>query len=176
MNQNPLDALYSWQTALLAIVIVGLTQSFKAGLDSVLVFRGRNSDVSKTGKELRAEIRTVNSILLPLFPIVLGALIGSLVPVRPDQLVSYVKLHAEGSITPYALWGAAVGQFSDYLYTRVKNLFPKTAITPPTSSVPSAPVSPVSPDPISTESTVTLTPDAPTQQDEDVQPVETPKS
>ena len=44
---NPLDILYAWQSALLAIVIVGLTQGVKAGIEAYLLIK--NKGTGKTG-------------------------------------------------------------------------------------------------------------------------------
>ena len=129
MNMNnPVEILYAWQGFLLAAVIVGLTQSFKAGIGAVLTYRNKGS--GKTGAELRAEITMVDSVLLPLFPLVLGAFIGAVVPLRPDVLTAYTAGHPQGAWTVYAIWGAAVGQFADYIYQRGKRLM--------TSSLPSS--------------------------------------
>jgi hypothetical protein len=120
---NPIDILYAWQSALLAAVIVGLTQAFKAGIEAWLTFR--NNGTTKTGKELRGEITLIDRALLPLFPLVMGAMMAAFIPIRPEALTQYVTEHGHGSRWAYAMWGAAVGQFADYLYQRVKRLLPQ---------------------------------------------------
>lgn len=119
---NPLDIIYAWQSALLAVVIVGLTQGVKAGIETYLTFK--NKGTTKTGKELRGEIALIDKAVLPLMPLVSGALIGAFVPMRPEVLVQYVTEHGGGSRLAYAMWGAAIGQFSDYLYQRFKRMLP----------------------------------------------------
>jgi hypothetical protein len=133
---NPLDILYAWQSALLAVVIVGLTQGVKAGIEAYLVLK--NAGTTKTGRELRKEISVLDRAILPLVPLVSGALMGAFVPVRPEVLVQYVNEHGGGSRLAFAMWGAAIGQFSDYLYQRFKRMLPAQ---PATSSNPPAPPS-----------------------------------
>lgn len=120
---NPLDILYTWQSALLSLVIVGLTQGVKAGIEAHLLLK--NQGTSKTGKELRGEIAVIDRAVLPLVPLVSGSLLAAFVPIRPEVLVQYVTEHGDGSRLAYAMWGAAIGQFSDYLYQRVKRMIPE---------------------------------------------------
>lgn len=127
---NPLDILYAWQSALLAVVIVGITQGAKAGIEAYLLLKNRGT--TKTGKELRGEITLIDRAILPLVPLVTGALIGAFVPMRPEVLVQYVNEHGGGSRLAYAMWGAAIGQFSDYLYQRFKRMLPAQPATPST--------------------------------------------
>jgi hypothetical protein len=119
---NPLDIVYAWQSALLAVVIVGLTQGAKAGIEAYLLLK--NKGTTKTGKELRGEVAILDRAILPLVPLVSGALMGAFVPMRPEVLVQYVTEHGNGSRLAYAMWGAAIGQFSDYLYQRFKRMLP----------------------------------------------------
>lgn len=119
---NPLDILYAWQSALLAIVIVGLTQGVKAGIEAYLLIK--NKGTGKTGKELRGEIAVIDRAVLPLVPLLSGSLIAAFIPIRPEALVQYVTQHSGGSRLAYAMWGAAIGQFSDYLYQRFKKMLP----------------------------------------------------
>ena len=127
---NPLDILYAWQSALLAVVIVGITQGVKAGIEAYLLIK--NAGTTKTGKELRKEISVLDRAILPLVPLVSGALIGAFVPLRPEVLVQYVNEHGGGSRLAFAMWGAAIGQFSDYLYQRFKRMLPAQPATPST--------------------------------------------
>lgn len=119
---NPLDIIYAWQSALLAVVIVGLTQGAKAGIEVYLLIK--NKGTTKTGKELRGEVAILDRAILPLVPLVSGAFMGAFVPMRPEVLVQYVTEHGHGSRLAYAMWGAAIGQFSDYLYQRFKRMLP----------------------------------------------------
>lgn len=138
---NPLDILYAWQSALLAVVIVGLTQGVKAGIEAYLVLK--NAGTTKTGRELRKEISVLDRAILPLVPLVSGALMGAFVPVRPEVLVQYVNEHGGGSRLAYAMWGAAIGQFSDYLYQRFKRMLPAQPATPSTPPSPPSEAPPV---------------------------------
>jgi hypothetical protein len=137
---NPLDIIYAWQSALLAVVIVGLTQGVKAGIEAYLTFK--NKGTGKTGKELRGEVAMIDRAALPLVPLISGALIGAFVPMRPEVLVQYVTEHGGGSRLAYAMWGAAIGQFSDYLYQRFKRMLPSQ--TSGDSKPPTAPKPPSS--------------------------------
>ena len=129
---NPLDILYAWQSALLAVVIVGLTQAVKAGIEAYLVLK--NAGTPKTGKELRGEVAVIDRAVLPLVPLVSGAIMGAFVPMRPEVLVQYVTEHGGGSRLAYAMWGAAIGQFSDYLYQRFKRMLPAQPPAPPVAT------------------------------------------
>ena len=62
--------------------------------------------------------------VLPLVPLLSGSLIAAFIPIRPEALVQYVTQHSGGSRLAYAMWGAAIGQFSDYLYQRFKKMLP----------------------------------------------------
>lgn len=141
---NPIDVLYCWQTLMMASVIVGLTQSFKASIEAFLTYK--NKDAGLSGKELRARVKMLDSVLLPLFPLMSGALIGAFIPLRPEVLTTYVNQHASGSHGAYALWGAAVGQFADYIFQHGKRMFrgqteqsSRSPSNPPPSNPPSDP-------------------------------------
>jgi hypothetical protein len=121
-----LDIIYAWQSLFVAVVIVGLTQGVKTGIEAWLLLK--NKEKGKTGKELRAEVALLDKLVLPLVPLIAGALIAAFVPVRPEALTQYVTQHGHGSKLAYAMWGAVVGQFSDYLYQRVKRLLPGDAL------------------------------------------------
>ena len=118
---NPLEILYSWQSLVLAIVIAGITQSVKHGVDTYLESRQGDTPNKKTGREIRQQNSLVNNTLLPLFPLVLGSLFGVFLPIQPEPLVLYVATHHSSSAV-YAMWGASVGQFADYIFQRAKQL------------------------------------------------------
>jgi hypothetical protein len=144
---NPLDILYAWQSALLAIVIVGLTQAVKAGIEAYLALK--HAGTTKTGRELRGEVAGIDRAVLPLVPLLSGAILGAFVPMRPEVLVHYVNEHGGGSRLAYAMWGAAIGQFSDYLYQRFKKMLPaqtpvevRPSVEVETGSIPPTPEPP----------------------------------
>ena len=112
-----MNSLYSWQSLFLAIAISALTQAFKNGVDAAIGAR-KGGD----GKAIRQGSRLLDGVVLPLFPLVLGASFGAFVPFHPDSLVAYVSKSHESSVAVYALWGTAVGQFADYLYQRVRKV------------------------------------------------------
>jgi hypothetical protein len=143
-----MDVIYAWQSLVLAVVIVGLTQGLKTTIENVLLLR--NKGTTKTGVELRAEIAMIDKAILPLFPLILGSVLAVIVPMRPEALTTYVTDHAHGSKMAYAMWGAVIGQFADYLYQRAKRLIPggdpgRPTPTPPAD--PATPEPPATPDP-----------------------------
>ena len=156
---NPLEILYSWQSLFLAIVIAGITQSVKHGVDIYLESRQGDSPDRKTGREIRQQNALVNNTLLPLFPLFLGALFGAFLPIQPEPLVLYVTTHHSSSAV-YAMWGASVGQFADYIFQRAKKLLevttaarvPAVAADPPVSEPPTTETTVA--EPVTTETTV----------------------
>lgn len=137
---NPIEILYSWQALLVAITASGLTQLIKTIYD---ISKGRQV-LKKTstpppaptekpdpvkpaaiGKEVRQSNVWLNRIVLPTIPIVIGALIGAFIPLRPEVLIEYVEGHVDGWYTQafvYSIWGAACGQFADYTFSKAKSL------------------------------------------------------
>lgn len=143
---NPIEILYSWQALLVAITASGLTQLIKTIYD---ISKGRQvlkktstpppaptekpvgyRDSAKPkpaaiGKEVRQSNVWLNRVVLPVIPIVIGALIGGFVPLRPEVLIEYVEGHVDGWYTQafvYSIWGAACGQFADYTFSKAKSL------------------------------------------------------
>lgn len=114
---TPLDLLYSWQSLFLAVVIATMTQSFKHLVEG-LIERYSGGD----GRAKR-KASIANVTLFPMFPLLLGGLIGRFSPIRPEYLVRYVNEN-HTSMAVYAMWGASIGQFSDYLYQRSKAFLP----------------------------------------------------
>lgn len=134
---TPLDLLYSWQSLFLAVVIATMTQSFKHLVEG-LIERYSGGD----GRAKR-KASIANVTLFPMFPLLLGGLIGRFFPIRPEYLVRYVNEN-HTSLAVYAMWGASIGQFSDYLYQRSKAFLPlsvlwKDAVTPEKDTSPKAP-------------------------------------
>lgn len=134
---TPLDLLYSWQSLFLAVVIATMTQSFKHLVES-LIERYSGGD----GRAKR-KASIANVTLFPMFPLILGGVIGRFFPIRPEYLVRYVNEN-HTSLAVYAMWGASIGQFSDYLYQRSKAFLPlpilwKDEVTPATAPAPKAP-------------------------------------
>lgn len=138
---NPIEILYSWQALLVAITASGLTQLIKTIYD---IAKGRQVlkkistpppspdgvptkpvKTAAVGKEVRQSNVWLNRIVLPTIPIVIGALIGGFIPLRPEVLIEYVEGHVDGWYTQafvYSIWGAACGQFADYTFSKAKSL------------------------------------------------------
>ena len=129
-HMNPLEVLYSWQALLVACGAVGLTQLVKTIHD---VRAGQKAPVAtptlrvaaKVGKALRSDGVWMDRFILPMCPIVFGVCLAVLIPARPDPIVDYVKAHEIGKTAwlIYAAWGAACGQFADYIFTKARKTF-----------------------------------------------------
>ena len=128
---NPLDLLYSWHGILIACAVIGITQFVKTVFDIVW---GKVDDTptptmidaKKVGEVRRKRNIIINRIILPATPIVAGAILSILIPVHPEILITYINEHVSQGwqhYTIYAGWGAAVGQFSDYTFSKVKAVF-----------------------------------------------------
>ena len=112
---GPLDVLYCWQSVLLAVGVSALTHVVKGGID-----------VGLGGKAERRRAMWANRVVLPLTPIVLGALGAVLVPLLPPVLVQYLtdqRIHGAQYWMSLAAYGGAVGQFSDYVWHRFSGVF-----------------------------------------------------
>ena len=111
---GPLAVLYSWQSILLALGVAALTHVVKNALDLKL-----------GGKDERAKLLWAHRVVLPLTPILLGAVGAAVVPLHPEALTDYLSAHAVGGARYYvalAAYGGAVGQFSDYVWHRYSGL------------------------------------------------------
>jgi hypothetical protein len=125
MDFGPIEIIYNWQAILLAVAVSAVVQGIKHTLN-----------IAFGGKEKRKEVRWVTEVLLPLMPLFIGALGAILVPLHPDTLTTYITAHT--NVKPwvaFGAWGAAVGQFSDYLYQRARSVM--EALAKP-ASVPAA--------------------------------------
>lgn len=130
MSTNPVEILYSWQAVLVALMTAGLTQLIKTLLD---IYGGLKAaeetptvrDMAKVGKEVRKRNLLLNRVILPAIPLVIGALIGAFVPLRPEVIIEYVEAHVQGlwQGIVYGAWGAACGLFADYLVTKIRDLY-----------------------------------------------------
>lgn len=111
---GPLSVLYSWQSLLLALGVASLTHVVKGAIDLKL-----------GGKEERAKRMWANRVVLPLTPIILGAVGGAVVPLHPEALTEYLTSHSIVGFKQYvalAAYGGAVGQFSDYVWHRFSGI------------------------------------------------------
>lgn len=152
---NPIEILYSWQAVLIAVAATGITQLVKTLVDiwwgSRVLKRASTPPPAAepkpitppagpyrtptppavkpsavaVGKEQRKRSVIINRLVLPMTPIVVGALFAVLVPARPEVIMEYVTTHEVGwtKYLIFAAWGAACGQFADYLWSKVKATF-----------------------------------------------------
>jgi len=114
---NPIYIFFCWQSLVLALAVSGSVQFIKRVLDT------------RMGVERRKNNKYITRVLLPTLGLFLGALYANIMPVRPEILITYVTNHKESWANPvwgmaatYGGWGAAVGQFADYIFTKVKRL------------------------------------------------------
>lgn len=108
---GPLDVFLGWQALLLAALAYMLVQLLKTILDTTI------------GAERRKASRVLTRIVLPAVPPVVGALLALVLPL-PESLAAWVKEEPRVwvALAARAAWGAAAGQFSDYLYSKIKAL------------------------------------------------------
>jgi hypothetical protein len=122
---NPVTMFYCWQALVQALAISGIVQFVKVLLDTYL------------GEERRKANKLVTRVVLPVLGALFGALLANLMPIRPELLTEYVTVHKEswnypalGTFLTYGGWGAAVGQFADHIYTKVKKMLEPPAKEP----------------------------------------------
>jgi len=106
---GPLSILVELPTYVAAVVIYVVTHAIKVAIDLA------------HGSTAKRKLNPwMSQLLLPTVPLVLGFLYGAFVPFRPSALEEYVAAH-EGASTLIVggVFGIVVGQFSDYIYTRI---------------------------------------------------------
>jgi hypothetical protein len=114
MDSNPLELAYAWQALLLAGIVMGLTQFIKTVIDV------------RMGKERRKKTPWISQVLLPALNPTLGFLGAMLIPARPEILITYVAAHCPElwqELLVFGSWGAMVGQFGDYIFSKAKDAF-----------------------------------------------------
>ena len=125
---GPIEVLYCWQSLLCALTAGGATQLVKTIVD---IWWGHNAIPTvgvgvkmAAGRTLRQNTVVINRLILPMTPVLVGAIYAVVVPARPDPLTSYIAAHVHGwtSYLIYAAWGASCGQFSDYVVSKTKDL------------------------------------------------------
>lgn len=107
---GPLDVFLGWEALLLAALTSMAMQLLKTVLDTAV------------GVERRRASRVLTRIVLPGLPPVIGAVLALALPV-PESVGAYVAdLPLALALLTRAAWGAAAGQFADYLYSKLKAL------------------------------------------------------
>ena len=111
---GPLDLLFGWQSLIVAVAVYMLTQAVKAVANQTM-----------GGKEERKKKVWVTRVILPALPPLIGAILAAFISVHPQSILDYVSHNELGAWEArgiFALWGAACGQFSDYMYSKAKGL------------------------------------------------------
>ncbi len=134
------DILFCWQAVLVALACSGITHLIKTVVD-VVWGKALNKRASlppgvdpKTAAELGKTVRQskviVNRLVFPMVPIVVGMVFAVVVPLWPEALSAYVKDHVTDAAGHWwqvaavrASWGAACGQFSDYIFSKTHDAF-----------------------------------------------------
>lgn len=123
-SANPITIFFSWQALVLALAVSGTVHFIKTVLDA------------KMGVEKRKANTMVTRVVLPVLGLAVGVVYANLVPVRPEVIIEYVVTHKStwghpwaGEVATYGAWGAGVGQFADYVFTKVKRLLEDSEIT-----------------------------------------------
>jgi len=109
---EPLQLIYSWQAICVAAAASGLTHLIKTVLDL------------RMGQEARRANLVLTRLVLPMVPILAGALTALVIPVRPDFLYTYIHANVPtkvGAYSAFGLWGGVCGMFADYTFTKVKS-------------------------------------------------------
>jgi hypothetical protein len=108
---GPLTLMYSWQALLCASGSAGATRLLKTTLNLTI------------GREQRKATPWLQTLALPVFPVLAGAVYAVVVPLRPEALVSYASAHLDDgtSWVGFAAWGAACGQFSTMLHQKLRD-------------------------------------------------------
>lgn len=125
---DPLSIIYSWQALLVAITASGLTEFVKRAINLLHGLKDDDGDLTfweRCANEARRDSLVINQLVLPSCPVVFGALVAVALPMHPEVMTAYVKAHHLATwqaLSGYAAWGAACGQFSDYIFTKVKAL------------------------------------------------------
>lgn len=116
---GPLEVFWCWQAIALASIVSTLTGAIKKAID-----------VSTGEKDWHKKRRWVKALLLPAVPLVLGATLAVVLPLRASYLYDYiaqmqakhVRIHPWAA---YACWGATIGVLADYIYQRFVKLLTK---------------------------------------------------
>lgn len=125
---GPLEVAYSIPAVILAAMVVGLTQLTKTLLDLWFGIRTPNlvpGTALAAGKADRQDRVFLNRLILPAIPVLWGVLLAVAIPFRPEAVTEFVTAQVPQKWATYVIfgmWGATVGQFADYIYTRLKEL------------------------------------------------------
>lgn len=122
---GPLSLMYSWQALICATACVGVTQLAKTLID--ILYRKKVKDQAgdkEHAREMRKDNAWLTRVVLPLIPILVGAVYAMVVPLRPEVLVEYTAEHVDGAgmqALAFAAWGGACGQFATMLHQKLKD-------------------------------------------------------
>lgn len=104
MDGGPVAQLFAcWEAGAVAVLVGGTVEAVKRGLDW------------RVGRDRRENARALR-LAISMLPIVLGAVIAMIVPIRPAWLTEYVRKLPSGRLGVFAVWGATIGLFSGFAY------------------------------------------------------------
>ena len=116
-----------WQALLVALVSSAFTELTKRVINVLLAVKNDNdghlSMLERIGDDLRRETVFINTILLPALPLVFGASAAFALP-HPEEMILYMNTHTLPlwkTHAAYAVWGAMCGQFSGWLFDRLRS-------------------------------------------------------
>lgn len=118
---NPIEIFYCWQALVVALMVYMLTQLVKTILPIVY------NPKTEKGKTL------LKRAIMPSIPPILGFLGSALLPLHPEVLNAYVDANVHVWVEKaliFGAWGAAVGQFADYIYSKISKFLKDMNITP----------------------------------------------
>jgi hypothetical protein len=108
---GPLSIFVDLSTYVAAVVIYVATHLAKVAID---LAHGQG------GTAKRKLNPWLSQIAMPTIPLVLGFVYGAFVPFRPDAINEYVETHNASVLWVGGAFGVVIGQFSDYIYTRIR--------------------------------------------------------
>ena len=132
---NPIEILLCWQAVVITVAVAGTTQFLKVGMDIAV---GRLApdetptvkDMAKLGKNMRRDIKILDTWVMPTIPLLIGFVAACVLPVHPEVLQNYVEVMVSKNLMTVdqtwlvmGPWGAACGQFADYIVSKIKRTF-----------------------------------------------------
>ena len=121
---GPLNVLICWQSILLAIVTALISHAIKTVIDISIGYKAGTTDESKakTGRAIRKDNPYLTRLVIPAIPLIVGAILSIIIPMKPDFLVKYTT-GVKHSWSIIICYGAMCGVMADYFYQHFKKNF-----------------------------------------------------